>query len=134
MKLINCIGYNSGGSNVELDWDQEPGVTTLINCTFFNAETFSIWIENAADTLEMYNCIMAGGDNIGLTFEQQGVDNYRGDYNIFHNDNPVSHTHRFRLIMGHENGRGFRFDMNRFQLRAHRNPQHCIEVGQRFIH
>jgi len=88
VKLVNCIGYSSGGSNVELDWDQEPGVTKLINCTFFDAQTFSIWIENAADTLEMYNCIIAGGDNIGLTFEQQGVGNYRGDYNIFHNDNP----------------------------------------------
>jgi hypothetical protein len=36
----------------------------------------------------MYNCIVAGGDNNGLTFEQMGVGNYHGDYNVFHNDNP----------------------------------------------
>jgi len=86
VKLVNCIGYNSGGSIVELDWDGEPGVTMLINCTFFNAQTYTIWIENAADTLHMYNCIVAGGDNIGLAFEQRDVNSYKGDYNLFHND------------------------------------------------
>jgi hypothetical protein len=34
----------------------------------------------------MHNCILAGGDNIGLAIESVG--SYRGDYNIFHNDNP----------------------------------------------
>jgi hypothetical protein len=34
----------------------------------------------------MYNCILAGGDNIGLAFEQMGVGNYQGDYNVFHMD------------------------------------------------
>jgi hypothetical protein len=87
VKLVNCIGYNSVGANVELDWDEEPGATMLINCTFFNAQTFTIWIENAADTLHMYNCILAGGDGIGLAFEQRDASSYRGDYNLFHNDN-----------------------------------------------
>ncbi len=36
----------------------------------------------------MYSCILAGGDNNGLIFEQPGVGNYHGDYNLFHNDNP----------------------------------------------
>jgi hypothetical protein len=36
----------------------------------------------------MYNCILAGGDNIALAFELPGVSNYHGDFNLFHNDNP----------------------------------------------
>jgi hypothetical protein len=86
VKLVNCIGYNSAVANVEVDWDEKPGRTTLMNCTFFDAKVFTIWIENAADTVHMYNCILAGGDNIGLAFEQMGVKNYHGDFNIFHND------------------------------------------------
>lgn len=85
VKLVNCIGYGSNGSIVELDWDGEPGVTTLVNCTFFDAETYTVWVENAADALHMYNCILAGGANIGLAFEQSDVGSYRGDYNLFHN-------------------------------------------------
>lgn len=87
VKLINCIGHSSPGSIVELDWDEQPGTTLLTNCTFFNAGTYTIWIENSNDRLKMYNCILAGGDNIGLAFEQMGVDNYEGDYNLFHNNN-----------------------------------------------
>ena len=50
----------------------------------------------------MYNCIIAGGDNIGLAFEQMGVDNYHGNYNVFHNDNTeraiaVGYTDEFIL-------------------------------------
>lgn len=85
--LMNCIGYDCDVSVVELDWDEEPGRTTLFNCTFFASGTFTVWVENSADTLHMYNCILAGGDNIGLAFEQVGISNYRGDYNLFHNDN-----------------------------------------------
>ena len=100
--LINCIGYKSDGAIVELDWDGDPGTTTLMNCTFYNAQTFTVWIENAGDTLKMYNCILAGGDNIGLAFEQMGVGNYHGDYNLFHNDNTeraivVGYTDEFSL-------------------------------------
>ena len=85
--LVNCIGYNGQISIAELDWNGDPGVTSLINCTFFNAGVYTIWIENSADTLHMTNCILAGGDNIGLAFEQPGTGNYTGDYNLFHNDN-----------------------------------------------
>ncbi len=100
--LVNCLGYHSEGSNVELDWDGNPGTTTLQNCTFVDAQVFNIWVENSADRLHMYNCILAGGDNIGLAFEQMGVNNYQGDYNIFHNDNSnraiaVGYTDEFSL-------------------------------------
>jgi len=88
LSLVNCIGYNSASSVVELDWDGNPGAVTLMNCTFFNGATYTIWVENAADTLKMYNCIIAGGDNIGLAFEQRSVGNYVGDYNLFQNDDP----------------------------------------------
>lgn len=100
--LVNCIGYDSNGALVELDWDGKPGAAALINCTFFNSKTFGIWIENAADTLRMTNCILAGGKNIGLAFEQMGAGNYRGDYNLFQNDNAdraiaVGYTDEFTL-------------------------------------
>lgn len=102
VSLINCIGYNSEVSIVELDWDEQPGRTMLMNCTFFNSQTFTIWIENQADTLMMHNCILAGGDNIGLAFEQYNAKNYIGDYNLFHNDNSmraiaVGYTDEFSL-------------------------------------
>lgn len=102
IKLENCIGYNGQVSIVELDWDEEPGVVSLVNCTFFNSQSFTIWIENMADTLIMTNCIVAGGDNIGLAFEQLNASNYKGDYNLFHNDNAgraiaVGYTDEFSL-------------------------------------
>ncbi len=87
IKLENCIGYNNEVSNVELDWDGEAGTTTIQNCTFVDGKTYNIWVENAADTLHMFNCILAGGDNIGLAFEQRNISNYQGDYNIFHTGN-----------------------------------------------
>ncbi len=86
--LINCVAYQNTLTNVELDWQGSLNSkhVYLQNCTFFDAGTFNVWIENAADTLEMNNCILAGGDNIGLAFEQNG-NVYIGDHNIFHNDN-----------------------------------------------
>ena len=100
--LVNCVGYGSVGANVELDWDGEPGTTRLINCTFFAADTYNIWVENPGDTLVMYNTVLAGGANIGLAFERPGVANYRGDYNLFHNSNPwrmiaVAYTDEFAV-------------------------------------
>ncbi|MBN2355663.1 right-handed parallel beta-helix repeat-containing protein [candidate division KSB1 bacterium] len=99
--LYNCIGYNCGSSVAELDWDGNPGTTYLINCTFYDGKTYGVWVENPGDKLVMYNCIIAGGDNIGLAFEQMGVDNYRGDYNLFHNDDwravTVGYTNEFSL-------------------------------------
>lgn len=84
--LVNCLAYHNGTANIELDWGGNPGTTTLHSCTIMDSETFNIWIENSNDTLHMYNCILAGGDNIGLAFEQQDASNYFGDYNIFHNN------------------------------------------------
>ena len=86
--IINCISYRNDSANVELDWDDKPGTVTLQNCTLMGAATFNIWINNSADSLHMYNTILAGGENIGLAFEQKSTANYRGDYNIFHNANP----------------------------------------------
>jgi hypothetical protein len=85
--LVNCLSYNNENTNIELDWDAEPGTSVLQNCTFMDAQTFNIWIENSSDSLEMYNCIVAGGDNVGLAFEQMSSSNYKGDYNLFQNDN-----------------------------------------------
>lgn len=87
VRLVNCIGYNNEVTNVELDWDGAAGTTTLQNCTFIDGKVFNVWVENAADSLNMYNCILAGGNNIGLAFEEKDISNYQGDYNIFHTDN-----------------------------------------------
>jgi len=95
--LVNCIGYHNSIVNLELDWDGESGTTTLWNCTFMDAQVFNIAIEDTADHLEMYNCILAGGDNIGLLFGQTGVNNYSGDHNLFHNDNQYR-----AIVVGYE--------------------------------
>ncbi|MBN1996466.1 right-handed parallel beta-helix repeat-containing protein [candidate division KSB1 bacterium] len=102
IKLVNCIGYNADISIAELDWDGTPGCVSLINCTFFNSGVYTIWVENLQDTLKMSNCILSGGDNIGLAFEQMGSLNYFGDYNLFHNDNTsraiaVAYTDEFSI-------------------------------------
>ena len=86
--IVNCLSYHNETSNLELDWDEEPGTTTLQNCTFMDAQTYNIWVENSGDSLYMYNCILAGGDNIGLAFEQRDATKYKADYNVFHNDEP----------------------------------------------
>lgn len=67
-----------------------------------DAQTYNVWVENTGDSLHMYNCILAGGDNIGLAFEQTDASNYRGDYNLFHNDDAsraisVGYTDEFSL-------------------------------------
>ena len=102
--LRNCLGYGNKSSNVELDWDESPGAVTLSNCTFVGSGSFNVWVENAGDTLHMFNCILAGGETIGLAFEQPGVRNYRGDHNVFHCDNPdravvVGYEDEFSLEM-----------------------------------
>ena len=103
IKLINCLSYHNP-ANAYLAWSGEGGLRTVTfkNCTFMDATTFNIWIENTQNGLNMYNCIIAGGDNIGLAFEQMGVDNYHGNYNVFHNDNTeraiaVGYTDEFIL-------------------------------------
>jgi len=94
--LMNCLAYKNTVSNVELDWDGEPGTTILQNCTFADSGDYNIWVENAADSLHMVNCILAGGENIGLAFEQVDVENYQGDYNLFHNDSERA------IVIGYE--------------------------------
>ena len=84
--LVNCLGYRNTVTNVELDWDGDPGSVTLTNCTFHDAGTFNIWVENSADTLFMHNCIVSGGDLNGLAFELRDTRSYVGDYNLFQND------------------------------------------------
>jgi hypothetical protein len=84
--LVDCLSYHNEVTNLELDWDGFPGTTTLRNCDFVDSPTYNIWVESSNDRLRMYNCILACGDNIGLAFEHMGTANYRGDYNIFHND------------------------------------------------
>ena len=87
--LTNCLGYNNEANNLQLTWNEKPGTVTLQNCDFLNnLSTDNIWIQNPARHLHMYNCIMAGGENVGLDFEQWGSDAYRGDYNIFNCNNP----------------------------------------------
>jgi hypothetical protein len=86
--LTNSISYHNEGNNLQLPWNEVPGIVTLRNCDFVDAQIDNIWVQNSADSLRIYNCILAGGDNVGLDFEQWGTDTYRGDNNIFHNDNP----------------------------------------------
>jgi hypothetical protein len=86
--LTNCLAFDNRETNVELDWDETPGTVTCVNCTFSGSGTFNVWVENSADSLHMFNSILAFGRNIGLAFEQPGIGNYIGDYNIFHNTNP----------------------------------------------
>ena len=87
IRLVNCLAFRNAVTNVELDWSGTPKRVALQNCTFHDAGTFNVWVENSADSLFMTNCILSGGDNIGLCFEQRDVRRYRGDYNLFHNDN-----------------------------------------------
>jgi len=102
VEIENCIAYGNDVCNLELDWDGEPGATTVWNCTFFDAPVFNIWVENVGDRLELHNSILAGGDNIGLAFEQFATPNYIGDHNVFHNRNAsraiaVGYTDEFSL-------------------------------------
>jgi len=94
--LTNCIGYGSLISNLELDGDMtanptyNPKTIVLRNCTFFDAGSFNILVFNPnwGDSIKVYNCIIAGGDNIGITFGDENFSTYIGDYNVFQNDNP----------------------------------------------
>ena len=91
--LINCIGYGSE-TNVELDYNDEAGLGTsvkLINCTFYTCCTSNIGIQRAdsgKSLLEVYNCIIAGGNNTGITFDGDSIKCYKGNYNLFHMNAP----------------------------------------------
>lgn len=84
ISLVNCISYRNSASNLELDWDEEPGTTTVMNCNLIDSGDYNIWVENSDDRLEMYNSIIAGSNYLGFVFEERDYSNYRGDYNIFH--------------------------------------------------
>jgi Secretion system C-terminal sorting domain len=92
--VINCIGYNNP-TNLELDFDNatNKGVKArLINCTFWESGGANIVIERSTlgSKLEMFNCILSGSNNTGLTFgDSDSASCYTGDYNIFHGYNPV---------------------------------------------
>ena len=85
--LTNSIAYDNEVTNVELDWDGTPGRVFLQNCTFVGSGTYNIWVENPNDHLSMHNCIVAAGQNNGLTFQEADLDQYDGDHNVFHNFN-----------------------------------------------
>jgi len=86
-EMVNCLGYNSTNANLGLYWGTQGGTSIVHSCTFMQSDTYNVWIENSADTLVMHNCILAGSDGLGLSFEQRNSGNYTGDYNIFHNGN-----------------------------------------------
>lgn len=89
INLTNCLGYNNEVNNLQLTWKEKPGTVILQNCDFLDSlSNDNIWVQNPARHLHMYNCILAGGENVGLDFEQWGTDTYRGDYNIFHSKDP----------------------------------------------
>lgn len=86
--LINCIGYNNI-TNLELDFDDIANkgvIARLINCTFWGSWLYNIHIENSLglSKLEMFNCIVSGGSNIGLAFDENNISCYSGDFNLFH--------------------------------------------------
>jgi len=83
--LVNCIGYNNT-DDVQLDSSDRPSTGFLYNCTFYNSSYGNVGVENSC-RLRMYNCILAGGSNIGLRFDNTNNINYAGDYNLFHIDN-----------------------------------------------
>lgn len=85
--IVNCLAYHNEQSNVIRTFNGPTGTATLRNCTLVDAGTFNISIETTKNSLHMYNCILAGGKNIGLAFEKRSAKNYKGDYNLFHNNN-----------------------------------------------
>ncbi len=84
IELVNCVGYNSF-SIVQLAYNGTASETILRNCTFYDSEVFTIWVGDSNKTFQMHNCIISGGENIGLCFEQPYFSNYTGDNNLFQN-------------------------------------------------
>ncbi len=110
--LVNCLGYNNS-TNVELDFDAstQKGVSVrMVNCTLYGPRNANIAIENSAggSTLQLYNCILAGGNNIGLSFDGDTISGYTGDYNVFHVENQArmiaTSTTDFSLSQIHNGG------------------------------
>ncbi len=87
VELVNCIGHDGEISVVQIAWNDQPSETTFRNCTFSNAGVYTLWVANSNDILNMHNCIISGGENIGLCFEESSVQNYHGNNNLFQNNN-----------------------------------------------
>jgi hypothetical protein len=87
--LVNCIANHCAVSAVQVCWVGHPTITTLRNCSFYGAGVYTIWHQDSSSTLNIYNTIIAGGDNIGLCFEQPSAVNYHGDHNLFQNNNAL---------------------------------------------
>lgn len=90
--VINSLLYRNGICNAYLIRGQSaPHHYRFINCTFMDADVFNVITDStgAGISLEMSNCILAGGDNVGLWLEELGGLAYQGDHNLFHNDNPA---------------------------------------------
>ena len=100
--MINCIGFHGDISIVQLCWPGFETETSIINCTFFDAQVYTIWLANQNNKLNLFNCIVSGGNNIGLCFEQPSVTNYQGNNNFFQNNNSyraisVNYTDEFSI-------------------------------------
>lgn len=92
LSVINSLLYDNGVCNVYLIRGQEePHHYSFQNCTFMDADTYNIIADStgAGILLNLWNCILAGGDNVGLWLEQLEGLAYTGDHNLFHNDNPA---------------------------------------------
>ncbi len=90
--VVNTLLYQNGICNVYLIRGHEvPHHYRFINCTLMDADVYNVITDStgAGISLEMSNCILAGGDNVGLWFEELGGLTYQGDHNLFHNDNPA---------------------------------------------
>jgi len=89
VELVNSIGYHGEIAIVQLCWTGSQTETTLRNCTFYDSQVYTIWIANSNNIINLYNCIISGGENIGLSFEQNSTANYHGNFNLFQNNNPA---------------------------------------------
>jgi len=90
LEAVNCLLYDNGIMNVDLvRGGDEAQRYTLTHCTLMGAEVYNIYVDStgAGIELELHNCILAGGDNVGLWLEQLDGLLYTGDANVFHNDN-----------------------------------------------
>ena len=92
LSVVNSLLYGNGICNAYLIRGQTgPHHYSFQNCTFMDADTYNIITDStgAGIALEMTNCVLAGGDNVGLWLEQLEGLTYQGNYNLFHNDNPA---------------------------------------------
>ncbi|MFH1142909.1 MAG: right-handed parallel beta-helix repeat-containing protein [Candidatus Eisenbacteria bacterium] len=90
LRAVNCLFYRNQVCHACLvRGGQLPHTYVFQNCTFMDADVYTIYVDStgAGIQLDLRNCILAGGDNVGLWIEQLEGFTYEGDYNVFHNDN-----------------------------------------------